>query len=278
VASALSPKSPPTFAYVALRDHLQSQIREGVYRPGQKLPTEHELMTLTKLSRHTVRSALDELRLQGLITRVPGKGTFVSASPPSSPKARVIGSAASLFGFDLSGRLRIVEAPRRVGSETRADDLAAAEELDHDAEDLGRLSYVRFVGKSPLGMWTVWLPPDVFAEIEHDLADMEAQAKSSVTRLVAGKTRHEAHRAAQLMTAEAASASVAGSLSIDEGDPLLVVQRTYFDSHDTPFEHLVVRYVPKHYAYRLELISGSSGALSDGGASDHGAEPVGRRP
>jgi len=258
VVLVVAQRSSATFAYVALREHLESQIVEGVYRPGEKLPTEHELMALTKLSRHTVRSALDELRLQGLIRRVPGKGTFVSASLPSSPEARVIGSAASLFGIDVQGRMHIVESPHPVGSDPQADDLAAAEELDRDAEDLGRLSYVRFVGKSPLGMWRVWLPPDVFRETEAALAGLESQLKSSVVQVVVETTRRSVHRAAQVMSAEAASAEVALILNIGESDPLLVARRTYFDSHDKAFEHIAVRYVPKHYAYRLELISGLS--------------------
>jgi GntR family transcriptional regulator len=266
----------PTFAYVALREHLEAQIREGVYRPGQQLPTEHELMTLTKLSRHTVRSALDELRLQGLITRVPGKGTFVSTSSPSAPKARVIGSAASLFGFDLTGPLRIVEPPQRVGEAVETEDRAAAEELDGDPGELGRIAYVRFVGRSPLGLWTIWLSPHVFGEVEDRLSEIEEQPTSSVMRLVARETRREAHRAAQLMTAEAASPLVAERLGIDEGDPLLVVQRTYFDAQDSPFEHLLVRYVPKHYAYRLELISAPSRPLSDQ-ESDELTVETGRR-
>lgn len=265
----------PTFAYVALRDHLESEIRKGVYRPGQQLPTEHELMTLTKLSRHTVRSALDELRLQGMITRVPGKGTFVSTASPSAPTARVIGSAASLFGFDLTGRVQIVEQPSRVGADVQPDDRAAAAELDQDPRELGRVSYVRHVGNSPLGLWTIWLPPHIYDQIEDDLRRMEAEPKSSVTRLVAGGAKLDAQRAAQLMTAEAASPLVATSLSIAEGDPLLVVQRTYFDAQDTPFEHMLVRYVPRHYAYRLDLISGSSRSLSDRD-SGYTVEPVSR--
>jgi DNA-binding GntR family transcriptional regulator len=184
-------------------------------------------------------------------------------SSPTAPKARVIGSAASLFGFDLTGRLRIVESPRRVGELAEDEDRAAAEELDTDPAGLGRITYVRFVGNSPLGLWTIWLPPRVFDEVEGRLAEIEEQPTSSVTRLVAGETKLDAHRAAQLMTAEAASPLVAERLSIDEGDPLLVVQRTFYDAQDAPFEHLLVRYVPKHYAYRLELISSPSRPLSD---------------
>jgi GntR family transcriptional regulator len=271
---SLPSRPTPTFAYVALRDHLASEIRKGVYRPGQQLPTEHELMERTKLSRHTVRSALDELRLQGMITRVPGKGTFVSTASPGAPTARVIGSAASLFGFDLTGRLQIVEPPRRVGADVQPDDEAAADELEHDPSELGRVAYVRFVGNSPLGLWTIWLPPPVYDQIEDSLLRIEEEPKSSVTRLVADEAHHDAHRAAQLMTAEAASPTVAQALGIDERDPLLVVRRTYYDAQDAPFQHLHVRYVPHHYAYRLDLISGSR-ALS-GRDSGYTVEPVSR--
>jgi len=57
--------------------YLGDRIAEGIYRPGDKLPTERELAAELGLSRKTVRLALGELERQGFIFRRVGKGTFV---------------------------------------------------------------------------------------------------------------------------------------------------------------------------------------------------------
>jgi GntR family transcriptional regulator, phosphonate transport system regulatory protein len=57
---------------------LQSQIGEGVFAAGTKLPTEAELSSRFRVNRHTVRRALEELSRDGLIRVEQGRGSFVS--------------------------------------------------------------------------------------------------------------------------------------------------------------------------------------------------------
>lgn len=61
-----------------LRLTLSSRILDGEYAPGQKIPTEAELMREFSLSRNTVRQALNDLEKKHLLIRQPGRGTFVS--------------------------------------------------------------------------------------------------------------------------------------------------------------------------------------------------------
>ena len=68
--------------YVQLKQALQSEIQKGVYGPGELIPTEVELCKRYGISRHTVRQALSELVQEGIIYRVPGKGTFVARQRP----------------------------------------------------------------------------------------------------------------------------------------------------------------------------------------------------
>jgi GntR family transcriptional regulator len=262
-----SGRRSPNFAYVELREYLRRQIDEGVYRPGQQLPTEHELMALMRLSRHTVRSALEELRLEGLITRNPGRGTFVSTSPGTVPRARVVGGSASIFGVGLSGRVHLVQRPAEI-QEPDETDRTAAEELDREPADLWRLQFVRTVGNSPLGLWTVWLPAELYELVAGSIEEIEGTPDGSVVGVIDREAGRHAHRAALVMTAEAASPDVARALDLDVGAPLFVVSRTYFQADGTPYEHVHVRYVPKHYAYRMDLLSGG---LRSGG---RGREPA----
>lgn len=56
---------------------LRRDIREGLYKPGEKLPTHREIAAKYDVARGTVRSAISLLRADGVIQSWQGKGTFV---------------------------------------------------------------------------------------------------------------------------------------------------------------------------------------------------------
>ncbi|NEW04923.1 GntR family transcriptional regulator [Paenibacillus sp. SYP-B3998] len=64
--------------YMKVQQNLMDNIQAGVYGEGAKLPTEDELCGIHKVSRPTVRRALQQLELAGLIKKIHGKGTFVT--------------------------------------------------------------------------------------------------------------------------------------------------------------------------------------------------------
>lgn len=58
-------------------DSLASSIREGHLQPGEKLPTEAEIMARFDVSRTVVREALSKLQASSLVETRHGIGTFV---------------------------------------------------------------------------------------------------------------------------------------------------------------------------------------------------------
>jgi len=65
-----------------IADALRRDIANKIYKPGDQLPSENQLAEQHHASRPTVRRALQELRLRGLIETRQGKGAFVRARPP----------------------------------------------------------------------------------------------------------------------------------------------------------------------------------------------------
>ena len=61
----------------ALVDDFGARIRDGVLRPGDKLPTESEIMQAFGVSRTVVSEALSKLQAAGLVETHHGVGTFV---------------------------------------------------------------------------------------------------------------------------------------------------------------------------------------------------------
>lgn len=72
--------SPVPLAY-QLETELRRRIDHGELRPGQLLPTEHQLCRQLGISRTPVRRALGRLAGDGLVVRTPGRGTHVAMTP-----------------------------------------------------------------------------------------------------------------------------------------------------------------------------------------------------
>lgn len=67
-----------------LRDALRQNLHEGVWKADERLPSEAELAIQYQLSRSTIREAVSALVQEGLLTRVHGKGTFVTQTGPEA--------------------------------------------------------------------------------------------------------------------------------------------------------------------------------------------------
>lgn len=96
--------------YQTILNDLKKQIETGQLRPTDQVPTEKELSERYKVSRITSKRALTELELAGLITRIRGKGSFVTdhpanASPAGSAQKRI------LFLLPFSGNLALGNFP-----------------------------------------------------------------------------------------------------------------------------------------------------------------------
>jgi GntR family transcriptional regulator, arabinose operon transcriptional repressor len=69
----------PIPKYEAVRQYFAKAISSGEYGPGQRLPSESELVKTFGASRPTVNRALRELQLAGVIERRAGSGSYVRA-------------------------------------------------------------------------------------------------------------------------------------------------------------------------------------------------------
>jgi GntR family transcriptional repressor for pyruvate dehydrogenase complex len=63
-------------------EQLKEQLITGVWKQGDKIPSENELVTLFNVSRVTVRQALSKLITLGLLETKLGEGTFVKEITP----------------------------------------------------------------------------------------------------------------------------------------------------------------------------------------------------
>jgi GntR family transcriptional regulator len=99
--------SLPQPMYAQIKDELRRRILDGSYTVHQQLPSESELTQLFKVSRITVRQALNDLQKEGLIFRIHGKGTYVSKPKAFQELGKLEGFAEAMgrHGYETFNRL-----------------------------------------------------------------------------------------------------------------------------------------------------------------------------
>ena len=100
-----------------------AKIQRGLYLPGEKLPTEPEVMAEQGVSRTVVREAMSRLQAAGLVETRHGVGTFVLERPVPATPVDVL--ATSLTINDVLSMLEL-----RISVETEAAGLAALRRSD----------------------------------------------------------------------------------------------------------------------------------------------------
>ena len=83
--------------HVQLQRQLRSLIASGRWERGRRLPSENQLQRNLGISRNTVRQAFNEMQHEGLIERIPGRGTYVAEPAPGGRQKRLIAFIISDF-------------------------------------------------------------------------------------------------------------------------------------------------------------------------------------
>ncbi|MBN2355107.1 GntR family transcriptional regulator [candidate division KSB1 bacterium] len=84
-------KNSPIPQYFQFQTWLVDQIEQGIFKPNDKIPTEDEFMQMSGLARSTIRQAIQNLVVQGYLTRKRRLGTFVTIPPSVSGRSNIIG-------------------------------------------------------------------------------------------------------------------------------------------------------------------------------------------
>ncbi|OBG90659.1 GntR family transcriptional regulator [Mycobacterium sp. E136] len=239
----------PAPAYQTLRDQLRDEIAAGRYRDGIRLPTESELVAAHGVSRQTVRRAFQDLVAEGVVYRVPGRGTYASGS--ERRYLRQFGSIDDLMSLSDDTTMEVLEGLRR------RVDVGAASRLRLDDDIVYTVVFRRLHGADPavpFVLTTVHLAPAVAAAVSGspDLAD-GAVGTQTVIGLLEPHLSAPIVEAAQSITVAPADGAVAGAVRCEAGHPMLRVDRLYSDAEGRPVELSVSHFLPEQYTYRVTL-------------------------
>jgi DNA-binding GntR family transcriptional regulator len=233
----------PEPAYQVLRQRLRDEIAGGAYPDGVRLPTESELVAEHGLSRQTVRRAFQDLVAEGVVYRVPGRGTYANRG-----YLRQLGSIEDLMSLSEDTTMEVLQGlSRRV-------DVSAASRLRLDHDVVYTVVFRRLHDAVPFVVTTVHLPESV-ARLVFDSAELAdgAVGTNTVIGVLEPHLDHPIAEAAQSITVAPADELVAGALGCGPGHPMLRVDRLYSDTTGTPVELSVSHFLPEQYTYRVTL-------------------------
>ena len=227
----------PTPLYLQLADQIRARIGDGLIKVGDALPSERELSQSGRISRVTVRKALDTLLREGLLSRRHGSGTYIAP--------RIEQSAGLLVGFsaDMSNRGFVAGAisiERSVGVATPEEALTLA--LSVDAKVL-RLTRVRTADEEPLAIERAVVPAALLPRIDEGQSLYAALAARS----------HRPVRGLQRLQASLATAAEAKLLSIPVGAAILRIERRAFLADGRPVEFTRSAYRGDRYDFMTEV-------------------------
>lgn len=94
-ASEFSPRrSEAEPLHTQVSDFMRTRIATGQWSPGTKLPSEPTLAIELGVARGTLRRAVDDLASEGILSRVHGRGTFISNRPIETSMTTAFGTIA----------------------------------------------------------------------------------------------------------------------------------------------------------------------------------------
>lgn len=227
--------------YLQVRDALLERIKDGRWKSGTNLPSEIDLYRQLGVSLGTLRKALGVLESEQLITREPGRGTFVRDHQAGQALGR-FNPMRGADGTPLRGdvKSRKVKLASPTSGERAALRLSAGDQVV-------RIQRVRVHEERPFAFEQVCLPDRRFpglaeqADMPDDLEGL-AQARGVLVARAEAKVR--------LMPASPAAAA---ALSLPDRTALLALERVSFDTDDEPIEAMTAYYDLRDEYCRLEM-------------------------
>jgi GntR family transcriptional regulator len=221
--------APPPFRQIA--DQLRDAIRRSDLGPGDRLPSETQLMVHYGVARMTVRQAIAELRGEGLVVAEHGRGVFVRSRPPVRRLAsdrfarrhRDAGKAAFLAEVEGLGRPGVDEI--EVGEAVPPDRVREVLHVPKRSKVVTRSRRYLLDGQ-PVELATSYIPADLARGTK--IAELDTGPGGIYARLE--EMGHRLDELVEEVSVRMPTPDERRRLHLGAGVPVMVVRRTAYDT------------------------------------------------
>jgi GntR family transcriptional regulator len=228
--------------HVRVRETIRRQVREGgLIDAAGRLMTEAELVKHFGVSRVTIRNAIRPLVDEGMFERGRGRGTFLRSNHPENWVGRLMGFSETIKDAGYAPGAEILFQ----GMTNRHDAVLRALLRERAVYELKR---VRLADEARIAIEHAYYPPDIGLELEK--FDLTSIVMYQVFEKDLGI---EIKQATQTISATVADASAAEILGVEQGSPLLWMERLTLSTDDRPLELLRSVYLPEYFRFTINL-------------------------
>lgn len=233
----------PTPLYYQLAEEIRCWIESQKYLVGDCIPPEPELEKRFKVSRVTVRNAIDLLVSQGLLVKRPGKGTFVRAAKVTQP-LNVITSWTETM---IARGMKVETADLRIEEKVPPVEVSKALRLP-PGEVAVEIYRLRLANGERVSYMTNYLVPSIGRPLME--VGIVGESLYAILEEKLGVTLASAEEVVEALAADKEQAT---RLAIKRGFPLIKVTRVTYDPEGEPIEYVTVVSRADRYQYSVHL-------------------------
>lgn len=229
-------------AYRQLAERLRESILESS-SPDERLPTEAELSKKYKRSRQTVRRAYQELVADGMVRRIPRRGTFPIAR---QPYVRSFGTIEDLMALREDTELEVIQPLAGSSGAPAHRTLAVGPTME--------VIVRRLHNGKPFACTIVSLPAELGARLTRTiLARRGSRRRTTVLEILETVAAVRIAEARQVITVDAVPANLAKLIDVVAGEKVMRIDRVYYDNVGKIVELTTNYFNPRRYTYALVL-------------------------
>lgn len=224
--------------YIAVRDNLRKRI--DLMEPDEQLPPEVELCKQYNVSRITLRHAVDNLILEGLLVRIQGKGTFRARDVIHSVNREVISDQVQGFYQNYSESKKHIRI-KVIQNDVVKDESAAHKLGLNESIDLICVKRLKYVDDVLSNYSVVYLEASRFPKVlTHDFT------KKSLAEFLESDYAVKLCENDLSVHIEQLCGTIARVLQVEDKTPALAVESIVKDSFGSIIAFGAAVYTPKY--------------------------------
>ncbi|MDR0401119.1 MAG: GntR family transcriptional regulator [Treponema sp.] len=221
---------------------VRQKIEDEDWVVNSPIPSENELSRIYGLSRMTVRSVLNRLQMNGLIYRIPGKGTFIAEPKITSEPLVKYGIREQLEAMGYETSTSVIGVKKSLSTLKVAKSLGLAKKVE-----VFTVKRVRGIKGKPLSFHVSCLPARYFRNLEK--CDLE---NNQMCHLIERKFKYPIRRRIETLEATSATLEESQYLNIEPGFPLLLLENIVYTDKNLVIEYSQIKFRGDKYKIRME--------------------------